>query len=184
MTIRTAKVYDIIDGKAGSNVAMQGLSGLMGFPFTAVMDIAVFFTHYGPMLNDIRAVYNRPPIGKDELHHIVKGCRQDLLADMVLDKLIGNIPILGLPANMICARAMTWRLGLLFGMLSACGDEINSEHVLLSVRLIQSLFPQTDSLLFKKPTVLTVEKLLSGVEDAEPETFSMKVQRALDQLAS
>lgn len=103
---------------------------------------------------------------------------------MVLDKLIGNIPILGLPANMICARAMTWRLGLLFGMLSARGDEINSEHVLLSVRLIQSLFPQTDSLLFKKPTVLTVEKLLSGVEDAEPETFSMKVQRALDQLAS
>lgn len=184
MTIRTAKVYYIIDGKAGSNIAMQGLSGLMGFPFTAVMDITVFFTHYGPMLNDIRAVYSRPPIGKDELRHIVKGCRQDLLADMVLDKLIGNIPILGLPANMICARAMTWRLGLLFGMLSARGDEINSEHVLLSVRLIQSLFPQTDSLLFKKPTVLTVEKLLSGVEDAEPETFSMKVQRALDQLAS
>ena len=107
MTIRTAKVYDIIDGKAGSNIAMQGLSGLMGFPFTAVMDITVFFTHYGPMLNDIRAVYSRPPIGKDELRHIVKGCRQDLLADMVLDKLIGNIPILGLPANMICARAMT-----------------------------------------------------------------------------
>lgn len=184
MTNQTAKVYDIIDSKAGSNVAMQGLSGLMGFPFTAIMDITVFFTHYGPMLNDIRAGYNRTPVGKEELRHILNGCRQDLLADMILDKLIGNIPILGLPANMICARAMTWRLGLLFGMLSARGDEIDSEQVLLSVRLIQSLFPQTDSLLFKKPTALTVEKLLSGVEDVDAETFVVKVSRALEQLAS
>lgn len=184
MTIQAAEVYDIIDSKAGSNAAIQGLSGLMGFPFTAIMDITVFFTHYGPMLNDIRAIYNRAPVGKEELRYIIKGCRQDLLADMVLDKLIGNIPVLGLPANMICARAMTWRLGLLFGMLSARGDEINSEHVLLSVRLIQSLFPQTDSLLFKKPTVLTVEKLLSGVEDVDAETFSMKIHQALEQLVS
>lgn len=184
MTIQTAKVYDIIDSKAGSNAAMQGLSGLMGFPFTAIMDITVFFTHYGPMLNDIQDVYHRAPVGKEELRHIVSGCRQDLLADMVLDKLVGNIPILGLPANMIAARAMTWRLGLLFGMLSARGEGFNPEHVLLSVRLIRTLFPQTDSLLFKKPTVLTVEKLLNGVEDVDAETFAMKVNRALEQLAS
>lgn len=56
--------------------------------------------------------------------------------------------------------------------------------MLLSVHLIQSLLPQTDSLLFRKPTALTVEKLLSGVEDVDVETFSMKVNRALDQLIS
>lgn len=183
MTIENAMVYDIIDSKAGSNSAMQGLSGVMGFPFTAVMDVAVFFTHYGPMLNDIRAVYGRTPIDKTALGHIVKACRQELLADMVLDKFIGNIPILGLPANMLCARAMTWRLGLLFGMLSARGDEIDPESVLLSVRLIRALFPQTDSLLFKKPPVVTVEKLLSGVEDTNMETFAIKVSRVLDELA-
>lgn len=183
MVSQNARIYDIIAGKAGSNTAMQDLSGLMGFPFTTIMDVAVIFTHYGPMLNDIRAVYGRAPIGKEDLGHVIKGCRQELLADMVLDKLIGNIPILGLPANMICAKAMTWRLGLLFGMLSARGEEIDLDSVLLSVRLIRTLFPQTDSLLFKKPSAVTVEKLLTGVEETSLETFDRKVSRLLDELS-
>ncbi len=183
MTLQNAKVYDIINSKAGSNTTMQGISGLMGFPFTAIMDIAVFFSHYGPMLNEIRAVYGRTPIDKEDLGHIIKGCKQELLADMVLDKFIGNIPILGLPANMICAKSMTWRLGLLFGMLSARGEKINQDSVLLAVRLIRTLFPQTDSLLFKKPSAVTVEKLLSGVAETSVETFDAKVSRVLDEMA-
>ncbi len=183
MISKTAQVYDIISGKAGSNTAMQALSGVMGFPFTAMMDITVFFTHYGPMLNEIRTVYGRPPIRKGDLKHIIKACREELLADMVLDKLIGNIPLLGLPANTICAKAMTWRLGLLFGMLSAKGGEIDPDSVLLSIRLIRALFPQADSLLFKKPSAVTVEKLLNGVEDVDTATFSVKINRALDALA-
>lgn len=183
MEVQNARVYDIINSKAGSNTAMQGISGLMGFPFTAIMDVAVFFTHYGPMLNDIRSVYGRAPIGKEDLAHIISGCKQELLTDMVLDKFIGNIPILGLPANMICAKAMTWRLGLLFGMLSARGEEIKPDSVLLSVRLIRTLFPQTDSLLFKKPSAVTVEKLLNGVAETNIETFDRKVSRLLDELS-
>lgn len=183
MTTQSAKVYDIIDRKSGSNTAMQGLSGLMGFPFTTIMDVAVFFTHYGPMLNDIRAVYGRAPVGKKEMGHILKGCKQELLADMILDKFIGNIPVLGLPANMICARAMTWRLGLLFAMLSARGEDIEPDSVFLSVRLIRSIFPQTNSLLFKRPPAVTVEKLLSGVEGISIETFDSKVSRLLDEFS-
>ena len=102
---------------------------------------------------------------------------------MVLDKFIGNIPIFGLPANMICAKSMTWRLGLLFGMLSARGEKINQDSVLLAVRLIRTLFPQTDSLLFKKPSAVTVEKLLSGVAETSVETFDAKVSRVLDEMA-
>lgn len=183
MTMQNAKVYDIINSKAGSNIAMQGISGLMGFPFTAIMDVAVFFTHYGPMLNDIREVYGRTPINKDDLSHVIKGCKQELLTDMVLDKFIGNIPLFGLPANMICAKAMTWRLGLLFAMLSARGEEINQDSVLLAVRLLRALFPQTDSLLFKKPSALTVEKLLTGLADTSVETFDAKVIRVLDEMS-
>lgn len=182
MTSTNARVYDIISSKAGSNTAMQGLSGLMGFPFTAIMDITVFFTHYGPMLNDIRAVYGRPPVEKEALGHIIKGCKQELLADLVLDKFIGNIPLLGLPANMICAKAMTWRLGLLFGMLSARGEEISANSVSLAVRLIRTLFPQKDSLLFRKPAAATVEKLLNSVKETSIETFDSKVNRLLDEL--
>lgn len=184
MATQNAMVYDIIDSKAGSNAAIQGLSGLMGFPFTAMIDITALFTHYGPMLNDIRAVYGRAPIKKEELCYIIKGCRQELLADIVLDKLIGNLPILGLPANMISAKAMTWRLGLLFGMLSSRGEEIDTDSVLMAVRLIRLLFPQTDTLLFKKPSVTTVESLLSGVENTDIETFAEKVSRALGEMVS
>ena len=183
MTIQSAQVYDIINSKAGSNTAMQGISGLIGFPFTTIMDVAVFFTHYGPMLNDIRAVYDRTSIRKDDLGHIIRGCKQELLADMVLDKLIGNIPLLGLPANMICAKAMTWRLGLLFGVLSARGEEINEDSVLLAVRLIRTLFPQPESLLFKKPSAVTVEKLLNSVKETSIESFDTKVNRLLDEMS-
>lgn len=183
MNLQSARVYDIIDAKSGSNTAMQGISGLLGFPFTTIMDVTVFFTHYGPMLNEIRAVYGRKPIGKDDLAQVVKGCRQELLADLILDKFIGNIPLLGLPANMICARAMTWRLGLLFGMLSARGEEIDQESVLLAVRLIRTLFPQSNSMLFRKPPAVTVKKLLSGIEGNSLESFDEKVSRLLDELA-
>ncbi len=98
------------------------------------------------------------------LCHIIKGCRQELLTDMVLDKLIGDLSILGISANMISAKAMTWRLGLLFGMLSARGEEIGINSVLMAVRLIR--------LLFKNPSVVTVKKLLSVVENTDIKTFS------------
>lgn len=47
------KSYEIINDKAGSNIVIQGLSGVLGFPFTLLADGAVIFTHYGTMLNEI-----------------------------------------------------------------------------------------------------------------------------------
>ena len=41
------KSYEIINSKASSNIAIQGLSGILGFPFTLLADGAVIFTHYG-----------------------------------------------------------------------------------------------------------------------------------------
>ena len=32
MASKEVQIYDIIEKRAGSNIAMQGLSGLMGFP--------------------------------------------------------------------------------------------------------------------------------------------------------
>ena len=57
--------------------------------------------------------------------------------------------MIGLPANMIAAKAMTWRLGILFGMLAARGEEINQENVNHAIVLIRNIFPQRDSLFFK-----------------------------------
>lgn len=184
MNSKEIRVYDIIDKKVGSNVAMQGLSGVLGFPFTLLTDVAVVFSHYGPMLNEIRAVYGRSPITKEAFGPVLSGCKQELLTDMVLDKIVGNVPLIGLPANMICAKAMTWRLGILFGMLAARGEEISQQNVANAVHLIRTLFPQKNSLMYKKPSAGTVEKLLKTVDGDSVETFDQKVNTILDALAS
>lgn len=183
MTNKEVKVYDIIEKKAGSNIAMQRLSSILGFPFTALTDIGVFFTHYGPMLNEIRAVYGRQPLNKDSLLPILKGCKSELLADMVLDKSIDNIPHIGIPANMVCAKAMTWRLGILFGMLTSRGESINADNVVHAVTLIRTMLPQKDSIMFRKPTVSLVEKLLNIVAGDSIESFDEKMERILDAMA-
>ncbi|MCI6996194.1 MAG: hypothetical protein MR936_05200 [Eubacterium sp.] len=175
-----ARVYDIINRKAGSNIFMQGLTGWMGFPFTLFADAAVFFTHYGPMLNDICAVYGRKPVSSEYITPIIKGCKDEVISDIIIDKVIGNIPIIGLPANMIAAKAMTWRLGILFGMLAARGEEINQQNVENAIVLIRNIFPQRDSYFYRKPSVENVEKLIRSVEGDTFDTFDLKVSRILD----
>lgn len=88
-------ICGMIEKKAGSNIAMQGLSGLVGFPFTTLADFGVIFTHYGPMLNEIRRIYGRSEMTKDVLGPIIKGCSSEIVSDLVLDKIIGQIPIIG-----------------------------------------------------------------------------------------
>ena len=58
----TIKVYDTIQKKAGSNQLMQAISGFLGFPFNLIVDGGVVFTHYAPMLNEIRRIYGRSNI--------------------------------------------------------------------------------------------------------------------------
>lgn len=182
METREIQVYELIESKASSNIALQGLTGALGFPFTAIGDVAAFFTHYGPMLNQIRVLYGRKPVPKESMMTILDGCKSELLADIVIDKVLGNLPVLGLPANMICAKAMTWRLGILFGMLAARGEEIDAENVKSAVQLIREMFPQRDSLLFKKPSISVTEKLLRSVEDTTVEAFESKMERILNAL--
>ena len=180
MASKAVEVYDIIDQKAGSNMFLQGLSGAFGFPFTAVADVGVFFTHYGPMLNKIREVYGLENADTSSLRKIVMGCKNELIADLVIDKVIGNIPVVGLPANILCAKAMTWRLGILFGMLSARGEEINPQNVDHAVQMIRKVFPQSSSLLFRKPSAKIVEKLLTTLEDVTKERFDDIILKVLD----
>lgn len=182
-TSREIRVYDIIDNKAASNIAMQGLSGVLGFPFTLVADVTVFFSHYGPMLNEIREVYGLHPVQESALGAIIKGCKNEVLADLAIDKIIGQIPIIGIAANMVCAKAMTWRLGILFGMLSARGDEINTDNAKAAIRMIRQAFPQSNLATFTKPTVAVVEKLLKTVEGDSVESFNNRMIAILDAMA-
>lgn len=183
MVSKEARVYEVIENKAGSNTAMQGLTGLLGFPFTTIADVGVVFTHYGPMLNEIRRIYGRNELSKEVLAPIIKGCSGEIIADMIFDKVVGQIPVIGIVSNLICAKSMTWRLGILFGMLSARGEEIDEQSVTKCTRLIRELFPQRDSIMFKKPSVTIVEKLLKNVEGDSQMSFDKKIEALLDGLA-
>ena len=182
METKARQVYDLIQGKASSNEFVQGLSGILGFPWTLVADGAVIVTHYGPMLNNIRKIYGRSAVSVDVIKPIIEGCKSEILVDIIADKVIGQIPILGLPANIMCAKTMTWRLGLLFGMLAARGDEISAESAGNAMKAIRGMFPQKSMLRFATPSVSTVEKLLTKFEDCSTYDFDSKVESILDNL--
>ncbi len=174
------KAYEIIDNKAGSNIAIQGLSGVLGFPFTLLADGAVIFTHYGTMLNEIRSLYGRTPVSETVVTSIVKGISSELIFDIVADKFLGNVPLVGIYFNIICAKTMTWRLGILFTMLSARGEAIDDYTVQDTTKLIRMVFPQTDAFRFQQPTYQTFEKLITSVSGNSIEQFNQKISKALD----
>lgn len=174
------KAYQIIDSKASSNMVLQGLSGVMGFPFTLMADAAVLFTHYGKMLNEIRDLYGREPVNESVISDIISGISNELLFDIVADKFLGNIPLIGIYFNSICAKTMTWRLGILFTMLAARGEEINSSAVANTTRLIRQVFPQTDAFSFKQPSYSQFEKMVVSVTDNSEAQFNEKIAKALD----
>lgn len=173
------KSYEIINEKASSNIVIQGLSGVLGFPFTLLADGAVIFTHYGTMLNEIRSLYGRMPVSESVVSTIVKGISSELIFDVVADKVLGNVPLVGIYFNAICAKTMTWRLGILFTMLSARGEAVDDTTVADTTRLIRNVFPQTDAFKFQQPTYPTFEKLVVSVSGNSMEQFNRKVERAL-----
>lgn len=174
------KSYEIINSKASSNIAIQGLSGILGFPFTLLADGAVIFTHYGTMLNEIRSLYGRTPVSESVVTTIVKGISSELIFDVVADKVLGNVPLIGVYFNAICAKTMTWRLGILFTMLSARGEAIDDATVQDTTKLIRMVFPQTDAFKFQQPTYPTFEKLVTSVTGNSMEQFNRKISKALD----
>lgn len=182
METKVRQTYDLIQCKASSNEIVQGLSGALGFPFTVIADVGVIFTHYGPMLNGIRSIYNRAPVTTEAIKPIIDGCKSEILADIIVDKLIGNIPVVGFAANLICAKTMTWRLGLLFGMLAAKGEELTPDNARKATKAIRSLFPQRCMFTFTTPSIATVEKLLTKFEDCDQESFDSKVGKILDSI--
>ena len=179
MNTKVSQVYDLINSKASSNQVMQGISGALGFPFTLIADAGVIFTHYGPMLNTIRYIYGRDNISSEVISPILSGCTSEIFADIVVDKVIGQIPLIGIGANIMCAKTMTWRLGLVFAMLSARGEEISTNSVRNATRMIRQLFPQKNMFSFKSPTISTVEMLLDTMSDTSLEDFDTKVEKIL-----
>lgn len=75
---------------------------------------------------------------------------------------------------------MTWRLGILFTMLSAREEAIDDYTVQDTTKLIRMVFPQTDAFKFQQPTYPTFGKLITSVAGNSMEHFNQKIAKALD----
>lgn len=172
--------YNLINDTANSNVALQGLSGLIGFPATILVDGAAVFTHYSPMINKIRLMYCKEPLTKEQLTTIVKSISNEIIFDIVVDKIAGQIPIAGIYFNAICAKAFTWRLGILFSMISSLDGDINDIEALQDVMiLIRNMFPQKDIFKFTRPDYKVYKKIMDSAYEGVPEEFINRVDEAL-----
>lgn len=172
--------YNIINTTANSNVALQGFSGVFGFPATILVDGMTIFTHYAPMIDRIRALYGKEPLTKEVYAPILKNITSEILFDIVFDKVAGQIPIIGIYFNAICAKALTWRLGILFAICSSLEKDItNAETLSKIIVLIRNLFPQKDSFKFTKPDFNTYKKVMSSITNNTEEAFTNKISEAL-----
>lgn len=156
-----ASAYRVIEEKANSNSLIQGLTGIVGFPFTLIADGAVVFTHYGTMINEIRGLRGYAPVTVDIIEPIVKSISSEILFDLVADKVLGQIPIIGIYFNAICAKTMTWRLGILFAMLAGSGEGMEESDMTKMARTIRGVFPQSDAMTFKQPDYPAFERLIA-----------------------
>ncbi len=172
--------YKIINKKANTNSFVQGLSGIAGFPATLAVDGLVIFTHYQPMIDEIRALYGYAPIEKDSAVPLLRGICKEILIDIAMDKLLGQIPVAGIYFNAICAKALTWRLGMLFTIISSRGEDINYSNLSDVVKLIRNITPQTDMFRFVKPDYDMFKKIVLSVERNDFSEYNMKISNAIN----
>ncbi|MDR1531607.1 MAG: hypothetical protein LBS62_05385 [Clostridiales bacterium] len=169
--------YTLINSKASSNMWLQGISGVVGFPFTTIADVGVIATHYVPMFNGIRRIYGRQSLTAEVIAPLVTNISKELLLDIVFDKVLGNIPLIGIPLNAICAKAMTWRLGILFSMLSSRGEGIDNNTASDAVVVIRGIFPKS-AFGFATPPLKDFEGIVNSVYETSHREFSDKVSAA------
>lgn len=171
--------YTLINKKANSNSFIQGVSGIAGFPTTIAVDGIVIFSHYGPMINEIRALYGYAPLIGNAFSPVMKSISKEILFDITVDKFLGQVPVAGIYFNAVCAKALTWRLGMLFTITSSRGEEINRESLSKVIKLIRNLTPQSDIFKFAKPDYDMFKKLVLSVCDDDFITYDKKIEQAM-----
>ena len=173
-------VYKMINSKANSNAFIQGISGIAGFPATIAVDAAVLFTHYEPMINDIRKLYGRSVLCGKDISPVLSGLFKEILLDIAVDKVLGYIPVAGIYFNAISAKALTWRLGMLVTIISSRGEEFTQDNLSNVIKLIRNITPQTDMFKFTKPNYEAFKKIVFSISNDDMTTFEDKLKTALE----
>ena len=144
MTEIEEETYYFIEATANKNLLMQGISGAIGFPYTLLVDGLALFLYYEPMINKIRNNYSLSAINKEEFVNLIQSSGNELFYDLVIDKIVGNIPVVGVYANIVCAKILTWRLGLLFFYLSARNLELSKNNITVTLKFIRRMMNPND----------------------------------------
>ncbi|MDR1542392.1 MAG: hypothetical protein LBU32_31340 [Clostridiales bacterium] len=169
--------YIEISGKASSNSWIQGISGDFRFPFMSISDAAAIGTHYAPLFNNIRSIYSRPPLDVESVGPLLGSLSEELLIDFASDKMLGQIPFVGTLLNSVCAKALTWRLGALFAMLSSRGEEIDQSGAKDAMQLIRSMFPKSP-FGFETPKRESFIQIVSSVHNNTQIQYMDKIEAA------
>jgi len=178
---RALEAYKATNVRAASNTVLQSLSGIAGFPWNLGVDAAVVPTIYVPLWNKIRAIYGYPPVQSQDSKIVLK-ILPEVFIDLAVDKALGSIPIAGAYFNAICAKTLTWRLGILFTFLSSRGSDVDNDVVSQAMKLIRELFPQTTMWKFETPSkdlFLSIACSVYGISQAD---FKSRIETALGNL--
>jgi hypothetical protein len=176
------QAYNIIRKKSEDNTIAQSLSGIFGWPITIGTDIAVIPMIYVPLWDKLRELFSRSNVAHDAATNVIKGILSEIFVDIAFDKFMGNIPLVGIYFNAICAKTMTWRLGTLFTMLAARGEEVEGMGVKETMALIRKVFPQSDMFKFITPEKEKFLKLVNGITNLNQEDYNRKVDKMLDMM--
>lgn len=180
MSNQSTRCYNIINNKANNNAFIQGCSGFFGFVATIATDTASIPMIYSSLWNEIRSIYGQPSIKTDDAIQVISSILPEVLTDIVFDKFLGNVPVVGIYFNAICAKQMTWRLGTLFSLLASRGEDISYLKCKEAMSVIRHLFPQSDMFAFNTPDYQKFIKLIDSVQGDSLIDFNKKIEKALE----
>lgn len=179
-----ARIYQI--GKEYSKVLSisQALVALIGGGLHLLADSAALLV-YVEMWNAIRQEYGRRgKITKEAAMAYLWPNLSFILGDLLLDKGLGMVPIAGSVFCYWFAKALTFRLAALFGVLAAMGDDMPSAIVLEQVSsLIQALYPRKSFLFtLADPDADVFIDLLTSMENLDAAQAESRIATALNVL--
>lgn len=181
------EVYRITKNAANTNSFIQGGSGFFGMGWNLAADAVVLPLYVG-MWNQIRDIYGQGSISVDDGVTFVRVNVPYLINDLIVDKALGTIPIVGIPLNYTYARALTWRLGIFFGLMAAIGAGHEDTTIArTAAEAIEKLFPfgelglwKTVTFQHQSPDRETFVHLLARYYYMSPEQAQDRLQQALD----
>lgn len=200
--IRAGLVYDKTAHLAALNMGAQGVSGFVGMGVNLVVDVAAI-PFYARHWNEIRAIYGKGALSLDRASAYLQPNVGFIVEDLIFDKALGSLPILGVYFNAAFAKALTWRLGAWFGVLCALGeeargaaagareaktaDDVSDVVTRVSLQLTREVFAANvgslQTLRFPTPERATFVRFIASMDGLTNAMAQERMERALDVLS-